>query len=59
MFFLLFFRGYSTRHTIEGLETWTTYKYRIKFTNDVGESEWSQPTMVSTTSESSGVYHQS
>ena len=35
---------------MEGLEPQTLYRYRIRFQNDEGNSEWSQVTSVSTTS---------
>lgn len=43
--------GYAKRHSIEGLEPQTLYRYRIRFQNDEGNSEWSQVTSVSTTKE--------
>jgi len=43
--------GYAKRHVLEGLEAQTLYRYRIRFQNDEGNSEWSQVTSVSTTKE--------
>lgn len=50
--FLYIYRGYAKRHLMEGLEAQTLYRYRIRFQNDEGNSEWSQVTSVSTTSKS-------
>ncbi|XP_067952121.1 fibronectin type 3 and ankyrin repeat domains protein 1-like isoform X2 [Watersipora subatra] len=43
--------GYAKQHSLEGLEPQTLYRYRIRFQNDEGNSEWSQVTSVSTTKE--------
>jgi len=45
------YTGYSSRHTLTGLEIWTRYRYRIRFMNDQGNSEWSPSIEVSTTKE--------
>ena len=50
--FVYVIRGYAKRHILEGLEAQTLYRYRIRFQNDEGNSEWSQVTSVSTTSKS-------
>ena len=34
-------RGYSKSFNVDGLEPWTQYIYRIRFTNRHGDSEWS------------------
>ena len=54
--FLYIIRGYAKRHILEGLEAQTLYRYRIRFQNDEGNSEWSQVTSVSTTSKSAVTY---
>ncbi len=48
--FCYLYRGYAKRHTFEGLDAWTEYRYRIRFMNEIGNSEWSQQIIVSTTS---------
>lgn len=55
--FLYIIRGYAKRHILEGLEAQTLYRYRIRFQNDEGNSEWSQVTSVSTTSKSAAYVH--
>ena len=48
--FLSTFRGYAKRHTVSGLDPQTEYKYRLKFMNSAGNSEFSAHVKVSTTS---------
>lgn len=43
--------GFGKRHIIDGLEPEHRFSYRISFKNNHGASEWSQPVVVSTTSE--------
>lgn len=46
----VFFRGYAKQHTVENLEPWETYAYRIRFSDGHSEavSEWS-PELTTTT----------
>ncbi|XP_013422003.1 fibronectin type 3 and ankyrin repeat domains protein 1 [Lingula anatina] len=45
------YTGYSKSHVIESLDELTQYKYRLRFQNDDGPSEWSAVTTVCTTRE--------
>lgn len=47
---LLCFRGYAQQHVVEGLEPRTTYRFRLKVTDPSGESAYSTPVCVTTTS---------
>lgn len=47
-----YYRGYGKRTIINSLEPSTEYKYRLRFMNDAGNSEWSAHVTVSTTSKS-------
>lgn len=44
------FRGYAKKHTVSGLDPQSEYKYRMKFMNSAGSSEYSAHVKVSTTS---------
>uniref|UniRef100_W5MM82 Fibronectin type III and ankyrin repeat domains 1 n=1 Tax=Lepisosteus oculatus TaxID=7918 RepID=W5MM82_LEPOC len=43
--------GYGTKHTVEGLEPSTSYKFRLKVTSPTGEYTYSPVVSVSTTRE--------
>lgn len=43
------YSGYAARNVFEGLEPKTTYRYRLRASNDFGQSPWSAPVEVSTT----------
>ncbi|XP_064602158.1 fibronectin type 3 and ankyrin repeat domains 1 protein-like [Liolophura sinensis] len=45
------YTGYGKRTIINSLEPSTEYKYRMRFMNDAGNSEWSAHVTVSTTKE--------
>lgn len=45
------YTGYAKRHGIEGLDAETHYRYRIRFQNNSGISEWSAAVLVATTRE--------
>eukprot|EP00794_Sanderia_malayensis_P016795 gene16795-18490_t len=43
------YSGYASKHVFEGLEPKTEYRYRLRASNDEGESAWSAPVEVTTT----------
>ncbi len=43
------YSGFACKNVFEGLEPKTTYRYRLRATNDFGQSPWSAPVEVSTT----------
>ncbi|XP_064125967.1 fibronectin type 3 and ankyrin repeat domains protein 1 [Loxodonta africana] len=45
------FRGYATKHVVEGLEPRTLYRFRLKVTSPSGEYQYSPVISVSTTRE--------
>ncbi|XP_072025834.1 fibronectin type 3 and ankyrin repeat domains 1 protein-like [Amphiura filiformis] len=45
------YTGFATNHVFDGLDTSTQYKYRLKVSNDHGNSEFSRIVTVSTTKE--------
>ncbi|XP_061491677.1 fibronectin type 3 and ankyrin repeat domains protein 1 [Rhineura floridana] len=47
----LIYTGYARQHVVEGLEPRTTYRFRLKVTDPAGESVYSAPVCVTTTSE--------
>ncbi|KAM6442891.1 fibronectin type 3 and ankyrin repeat domains protein 1 [Liasis olivaceus] len=47
----LIYTGYSRQYVVEGLEPRTTYRFRLKVTDPEGESVYSSPVCVTTTSE--------
>ncbi|XP_060130804.1 fibronectin type 3 and ankyrin repeat domains protein 1 isoform X4 [Zootoca vivipara] len=47
----LIYTGYAQQHVVEGLEPRTTYRFRLKVTDPSGESAYSTPVCVTTTSE--------
>uniref|UniRef100_A0A8C6VLQ9 Fibronectin type III and ankyrin repeat domains 1 n=1 Tax=Naja naja TaxID=35670 RepID=A0A8C6VLQ9_NAJNA len=47
----LIYTGYARQHVVEGLEPRTTYRFRLKVTDPKGESVYSSPICVTTTSE--------
>ncbi|XP_062989338.1 fibronectin type 3 and ankyrin repeat domains protein 1 [Elgaria multicarinata webbii] len=47
----LIYTGYARQHVVEGLEPRTTYRFRLKVTDPAGESFYSSPVCVTTTSE--------
>lgn len=49
--------GFGKRHIIDGLEPEHKFSYRLSFKNNHGVSEWSQPVVVSTTSELTFRFH--
>ncbi|KAJ6668981.1 hypothetical protein lerEdw1_007790 [Lerista edwardsae] len=47
----LVYTGYAQQHVVEGLKPRTTYRFRLKITEPSGESTYSSPVCVTTTSE--------
>ncbi|XP_003218643.2 fibronectin type 3 and ankyrin repeat domains protein 1 isoform X1 [Anolis carolinensis] len=47
----LVYTGYARQHVVEGLEPRTTYRFRLKVTDPVGDSVYSSPVCVTTKSE--------
>ncbi|XP_066477536.1 fibronectin type 3 and ankyrin repeat domains protein 1 [Tiliqua scincoides] len=47
----LIYTGYAQQHVVEGLKPRTTYRFRLKVTDPSGESTYSSPVCVTTTSE--------
>ncbi|XP_053168842.1 fibronectin type 3 and ankyrin repeat domains protein 1 isoform X2 [Hemicordylus capensis] len=47
----LIYTGYARQHVVEGLAPRTTYRFRLKVTDPAGESTYSPPVCVTTTSE--------
>ncbi|XP_070608592.1 fibronectin type 3 and ankyrin repeat domains protein 1 [Erythrolamprus reginae] len=47
----LIYTGYARQHVVEGLEPRTTYRFRLKVTDPKGDSVYSSPICVTTTSE--------
>jgi len=45
------YTGYAKRHTVSGLDPQSEYKYRLRMSNNAGNSEWSAHVKVSTTKE--------
>lgn len=45
------YSGYAKRHTVSGLDPQTEYRYRMKFMNAAGSSEYSAQVQVATTKE--------
>uniref|UniRef100_A0A8D2J8J7 Fibronectin type-III domain-containing protein n=1 Tax=Varanus komodoensis TaxID=61221 RepID=A0A8D2J8J7_VARKO len=48
--YCLIYTGYARQHVVEGLEPRTTYRFRLKVTDPAGESVYSSPVCVTTTS---------
>ncbi|XP_072851515.2 fibronectin type 3 and ankyrin repeat domains protein 1 isoform X1 [Pogona vitticeps] len=47
----LIYTGYARQHVVEGLKPRTTYRFRLKVTDPSGDSVYSSPVCVTTTSE--------
>lgn len=45
------YTGYGKSKIVEGLDPWTEYRYRLRFMNENGNSEWSPSISVSSTKE--------